>query len=46
MLTGEDAIETAVEAMKLGAYDYLQKPFLLADLELVIQKAYERRRLQ
>src|SRR6187397_2630085 len=27
LLTGQGTIETAVEAMKLGAYDYLQKPF-------------------
>src|SRR6185295_7966789 len=34
-------VETAVQAMKLGAYDYLKKPFPLADLELMIHKAYE-----
>jgi DNA-binding NtrC family response regulator len=45
ILTGEGTIETAVQAMKLGAYDYLTKPFSLADLELVVQKAYERRQL-
>ena len=31
--------------MKLGAYDFLSKPFSLAELETLIQKAYERRRL-
>ncbi|MBX7168398.1 MAG: sigma-54 dependent transcriptional regulator [Pirellulales bacterium] len=46
MLTGQGTIESAVEAMKLGAYDYLTKPFPLADLELVLQKAYERRQLK
>lgn len=45
MLTGEGTIETAVQAMKLGAYDYLTKPFSLAELEVVIQKAFERRQL-
>jgi len=45
MLTGQGTIETAVEAMKLGEYDYLSKPFPLAELELLKQKAYERRRL-
>ncbi|MBP90131.1 MAG: sigma-54-dependent Fis family transcriptional regulator, partial [Planctomycetaceae bacterium] len=30
-------IETAVQAMKLGAFDYLQKPFPLQDLETVIR---------
>jgi DNA-binding NtrC family response regulator len=43
MLTGEGPIETAVQSMKLGAFDYLTKPFPLADLEDLIQKAYERR---
>src|SRR5262245_41024424 len=46
MLTGEGTIETAVAAMKLGAYDYLAKPFSLAELEAIIQKAYERCRLR
>jgi DNA-binding NtrC family response regulator len=46
LLTGQGSIETAVEAMKLGAYDYLQKPFSLKDLENVAGKAFERRRLR
>jgi DNA-binding NtrC family response regulator len=46
MLTGEGTIETAVKAMKLGAFDYITKPFPLADLEELIQKAYERRLLK
>ena len=45
ILTGEGSVETAVRAMKLGAYDYLTKPFALAELEILIQKAYERRQL-
>ncbi|HLQ43342.1 MAG TPA: response regulator, partial [Planctomycetaceae bacterium] len=45
LLTGEGTVETAVQAMKLGAYDFLSKPFSLAELETHIQKAYERRRL-
>ncbi len=45
LLTGEATVETAVHAMKLGAYDFLSKPFSLAELETLIQKAYERRRL-
>ena len=39
-------IETAVQAMKLGAYDFLTKPFPLAELEMLIQKAYDRRSLR
>jgi len=46
MLTGQGSIETAVEAMKLGAYDYLTKPFPLQELEVLIGKAYERHRLR
>jgi DNA-binding NtrC family response regulator len=46
MLTGEGTIESAVRAMKLGAFDYLTKPFPLAELEELIQKAYERRLLR
>jgi DNA-binding NtrC family response regulator len=46
MLTGQGTIETAVQAMKLGAYDFLQKPFPLAELEVLIEKAYERRQLR
>ncbi|MDB5339294.1 MAG: two component, sigma54 specific, transcriptional regulator, Fis family [Planctomycetaceae bacterium] len=41
LLTGEGTIETAVEAMKLGALDYLLKPFPLAELEVVVQRAAE-----
>jgi len=43
LLTGQGTIETAVKAMKLGAYDFLTKPFPLAELELLIQRASEHR---
>jgi DNA-binding NtrC family response regulator len=46
ILTGQGSVETAVQAMKLGAFDYLTKPFPLADLEPLIEKAYERRKLR
>jgi DNA-binding NtrC family response regulator len=46
MLTGQGTIETAVQAMKLGAYDFLTKPFPLNELEVLIEKAYERRQLR
>ena len=45
ILTGHGTVHTAVEAMKLGAYDYLAKPFKLEELKAVIDKAYEKRRL-
>ncbi|HEY7311253.1 MAG TPA: sigma-54 dependent transcriptional regulator [Gemmataceae bacterium] len=46
MLTAHSSIETAVQAMKRGAYDYLTKPFRAADLEVHIQKAFEKVQLQ
>jgi DNA-binding NtrC family response regulator len=45
VLTGHPDVTTAIEAMKLGAYDYLTKPFKLAEVELVLRRAAERRRL-
>jgi DNA-binding NtrC family response regulator len=45
MITGLSQIETAVQAMKLGAYDYLPKPFDPDELKLVVERALERRRL-
>ncbi|PYK98682.1 MAG: DNA-binding response regulator [Verrucomicrobia bacterium] len=39
VITGFGSIETAVEAMKKGAYDYLEKPFKLDELKLCIQRA-------
>jgi DNA-binding NtrC family response regulator len=46
MLTAHSSIETAVEAMRRGAYDYLTKPFRAADLEIHVQKAFEKVQLQ
>ncbi|HTX54245.1 MAG TPA: sigma-54 dependent transcriptional regulator [Candidatus Baltobacteraceae bacterium] len=45
VLTGHPDVATAIEAMKLGAYDYLTKPFKLAEVEVVIRRAAERRRM-
>ena len=45
MVTGHSQIDTAVRSMKLGAFDYLPKPFDPDELELVVQRALERRRL-
>src|SRR5213594_187248 len=39
VITGYGSIETAVEAMKKGAFDYLEKPFKLDELKLCIQRA-------
>ncbi len=46
LITGHGDVDSAVEAMKSGAYDYITKPFTLDRLELVIEKAYQRVRLQ
>lgn len=46
LLTGQATVESAVRAMKAGAYDYLTKPFPFKELEAVIEKAYEKRKLQ
>ncbi|MGC3971673.1 MAG: sigma-54 dependent transcriptional regulator [Pirellulales bacterium] len=45
LLTGQATVESAVRAMKLGAFDYLTKPCPLAELEVVIEKAVTGRRL-
>jgi len=45
MLTGHGGVEEAVEAMRLGAYDFLTKPVRLDVLEPVVARAVERHRL-
>ncbi len=46
MLTGQGTIETAVEAMKLGAYDYLTKPYSINELDVRVRQAAEKRNLR
>ncbi|MFQ5830108.1 MAG: sigma-54-dependent transcriptional regulator [Candidatus Methylomirabilia bacterium] len=46
MMTGYPAVSTAVEALKLGAYDYLTKPLILKELRHLIERVMERRVLQ
>jgi len=45
VLTGHATVATAIEAMKLGAYDYLTKPCKTEELALLVRKASEKRRL-
>jgi DNA-binding NtrC family response regulator len=45
MLTGQATVENAVAAMKAGAFDYVVKPFPLQELESLIERANERRKL-
>ncbi len=46
MLTADDTAETAVKAMKLGAVDYLTKPFNIDEVKIVINKTLERENLE
>jgi DNA-binding NtrC family response regulator len=45
VMTAYGTVESAVEAMKSGAFDYVLKPFDLEELELKVEKALEHRRL-
>ncbi|HZU33355.1 MAG TPA: sigma-54 dependent transcriptional regulator [Candidatus Angelobacter sp.] len=42
IMTGHGSIETAVQAMKLGAYDYITKPFRVEELKLLLQRMAEK----
>src|SRR5258705_4027915 len=46
MMTAHATVESALEAMKLGALDYLQKPFEIDELLVVVQRALEHQRLR
>jgi DNA-binding NtrC family response regulator len=46
MMTAHASVESAVEAMKLGALDYLQKPFEIDELLAVVRRALEHQRLR
>lgn len=46
MMSGHGTVETAVEATRLGAYDFLEKPLSLAKLMLTLERALEADRLQ
>jgi two-component system response regulator CpxR len=43
MLTGHATVETAIDGMKLGAYDYLMKPTEIDDLVTKINRAHDRK---
>ena len=40
IMTGHGSIESAVDAMKLGAYDYIQKPFRVHQLITIVEKTF------
>ena len=46
MLTGHGSIDTAIESMRMGAFDYISKPCPLDELEVRIRRALERQSLQ
>ncbi len=46
MITGYPSIETGVEAIKQGAYDYITKPFHMEDVKLRIERAFEKKNLK
>jgi len=45
IMTGHGSIESAVDAMKLGAYDYIEKPFRVEKMRLLLQRMVEKVRL-
>jgi len=45
VVTGYGSIESAVNAIKDGAYDYIQKPFRMDELQIIIERALERHSL-
>ncbi|MCK5076975.1 MAG: sigma-54-dependent Fis family transcriptional regulator [Calditrichia bacterium] len=46
MITGYPSIETAVDAIKKGAYDYITKPFNMEDVRFRIEKAFEKKQMK
>jgi response regulator RpfG family c-di-GMP phosphodiesterase len=46
IMTGFGTIESAIEAMKCGAYDYILKPFKIETIIYAIERAFEKRRLE
>jgi two-component system, NtrC family, response regulator PilR len=46
MITGYPTLETAVEAMKQGAYDYVTKPFNMEDMRIKIERAFHAQHLE
>lgn len=43
VITGNGTIETALAALKLGAYDFLSKPYRMAEIEALVRRAWEKR---
>ena len=45
IITGNATIDTAIAAMRLGAYDYVGKPYRLAEIDVLVRRAWEKRKL-
>lgn len=45
IITGNGTIETAISAIRLGAYDYLSKPYRMAEINVLVRRAWEKRQL-
>jgi DNA-binding NtrC family response regulator len=45
IITGNGTIDTAITALKLGAYDYMSKPYRMLEIEMQINRAWEKREL-
>src|SRR5437899_3078956 len=46
VMTGHASMETAIEAMRLGAFDYITKPCKLAEIDAILKKVIEKRTLK
>jgi DNA-binding NtrC family response regulator len=46
MLTGQATVDSAIESMKLGAYDYLTKPYRITELAALVEQASDKQRLK
>ncbi len=46
MLTGQATVESAIAAMKLGAYDYLTKPYRITELSVLVAQAADKQKLK
>ena len=46
IVTGYASVDSAVRAVRLGAYDYLTKPFTLGQIDVIVRRAAERQALE
>jgi DNA-binding NtrC family response regulator len=46
IVTGYASLDSAVQAVRLGAYDYLTKPFSLGQIDVIVQRVSERQALE